>query len=353
LLAWFEKQARSLPWRSDPTPYKVWISEIMLQQTQVATVLPYFDRFLKVFPNVESLANADESKLMSLWEGLGYYRRARSMQFAAKQIVDQHRGEIPTKIEDVLALKGIGRYTAGAILSISGDQRHPILEGNTVRVFSRWIAMQTPPQQTKANALLWKVAESMLPKSGSGIFNQAAMELGALVCKPKQPACDLCPVRNQCRARQSGLETTIPGKVTQVQYESRREFALVIDRQRKNKNVEFLMRKCDSQERWAGLWDWPRPTDRHYQSVGEVAKSLESTLGCQIEVGIRLATLKHGVTKYRITLDVHRARASGDFGKLPDGWAWQTLDQIKLLALPVTARKIAVKISSETQPSLF
>ena len=195
LLAWFARSARQLPWRSDPTPYHVWVSEIMLQQTQVATVLDYYRRFIAAYPTVNDLAAADEHELMRLWEGLGYYRRARSMHAAAKLVVSQYDGLFPSTYEQVLALPGIGRYTAGAILSISGDQRLPVLEGNTVRVYSRWIGMRAGVQSTSAKAKLWDFASAMLPKSGSGQFNQAAMELGALICKPKSPSCAVCPVQ--------------------------------------------------------------------------------------------------------------------------------------------------------------
>ena len=185
LLAWFARHARDLPWRRQPTPYRVWVSEVMLQQTQVATVLPYYDRFMGSFPTVSDLAAADEQVLLSHWEGLGYYRRARSLHAAAKLIVADHGGEFPLQFDEVLALPGIGRYTAGAILSISDGQKQPILEGNTQRVFSRWIALRGTPTETANNRLLWQVAEKMLPRKDVGSFNQAAMELGALICTPK------------------------------------------------------------------------------------------------------------------------------------------------------------------------
>jgi len=199
LLGWFNQNARDLPWRRDPTPYRVWVSEIMLQQTQVATVIPYYNRFLNSFPTVEALAESDEMTLLGHWEGLGYYRRARSMHAAARKIVDQHDGKFPEQYDDVLALPGIGRYTAGAILSISRDQRLPVLEGNTQRVFSRWVSMRGVIGETATTNLLWKIAESMLPRKGAGDFNQAAMELGALICTAKNPRCPECPLSRICR----------------------------------------------------------------------------------------------------------------------------------------------------------
>ncbi|MEL6898306.1 MAG: A/G-specific adenine glycosylase, partial [Planctomycetota bacterium] len=158
LLDWFAEHQRDLPWRQHRDPYMIWISEIMLQQTQVATVIPYFNRFAKRFPDVQSLADVEEAELLRMWEGLGYYRRARQMHAAAQQIVQQHGGIFPTSFEEVLALPGIGRYTAGAVLSISQDQRLPVVEANTQRVYSRWIAMQNPPSQPAAMRRLWEFA---------------------------------------------------------------------------------------------------------------------------------------------------------------------------------------------------
>ncbi len=184
----------------------------MLQQTQVATVRDYFLRFIQRFPTVADLAAADETELMRLWEGLGYYRRARFMHQAAKKIVDEHGGSFPEQSADVFALPGIGRYTGGAILSIACNQPLPILEGNTVRVFSRLTALRTDVKSKAGVETLWDIATALVPEKQPGKFNQAAMELGALVCKPINPACDVCPVRKQCQAYQSGLQTEIQGE---------------------------------------------------------------------------------------------------------------------------------------------
>ena len=164
LLKWFDANQRDLPWRKNRTPYRIWVSEIMLQQTQVATVIAYYRRFMKQFPTVKKLAAAEQSEVLKLWEGLGYYRRARQLHAAAQQVVDQHGGKFPTDFDSVLALPGIGRYTAGAILSISLDQRLPILEGNTIRLFARLLAMPDDPRTTANQKVLWKFAESILPK---------------------------------------------------------------------------------------------------------------------------------------------------------------------------------------------
>ncbi|MEO1618428.1 MAG: A/G-specific adenine glycosylase [Planctomycetota bacterium] len=357
LLEWFAGNARVLPWRTLPLPYNVWVSEIMLQQTQVATVLPYFHRWMEAFPTVEALASADEADLMRHWEGLGYYRRVRSMHAAAKKIMEDHGGVFPTRFEDVLALPGIGRYTAGAILSISQDQRLPILEGNTQRVFSRWIAMRGAPAEKHANALLWDFAETMLPRDGgNGTFNQAAMELGALVCTPKQPRCDECPIAGSCRAAKLGLQQEIPGKIKSIRYEDRTEFALVVP---SPGGDTFLVRPLPDGARWSGLWDYPRPTEDAYQSVETVAdwlsKELHLAPGCEIEVGARLKSIRHAVTKYRITLHVHAAilKTSGEPAELPAPWQWQSLDQLTEQPLSVTGRKITNWLAAQEQPLLW
>jgi len=340
LLAWFDRNARDLPWRRDPTPYHVWVSEVMLQQTQVATVIDYYHRFLSTFPTVTELADADEERLMRLWEGLGYYRRARLMHRAAKQIVEQHNGVFPTDEVSVLALPGIGRYTANAILSISSDLKLPILEGNTVRVFSRWVAMREDVKSTAGTKQLWQIAEAMLPRSRSGQFNQAAMELGALVCKPVSPRCDQCPVASHCEAFRLGLQESIPGKVTKTVYEDRLEFAFVIPNIKHN---AWLVYRVPAGERWAGLWDFPRVTDGMCKTAANALDSISIATGITITPTHLLATIRHAVTRYRITLQVHQTKAleTVDFRSLDGEYRLATMDELAQLPLSVTGRKIA------------
>jgi A/G-specific adenine glycosylase len=356
---WFEQNARDLPWRRNPTLYRVWISEIMLQQTQVATVIPYYQRFLKSFPTVNKLATADEQTLLGHWEGLGYYRRARSMHAAAKQIAQQHNGRFPASYDDVLALPGIGRYTAGAILSIADDQRLPILEGNTQRVFSRWVAMRGAATASPATKLLWEIAEGMLPRKNSGMFNQAAMELGALVCTPKNPSCDRCPVSRMCRARLAGLQEEIPGKVSRVSYQDRTEFAMVIAGcGGKQKQPKYLLRPLPEGGRWAGLWDFPRTTEASFESVVAATPHLSDLVGVSISPGARLTTIRHAVTKYRISLHVHTADI-GDQAGAPTRtwrpgrpWRFVSLSDMAQLPMSVTGRKIAELLACDRQAQL-
>ena len=210
LLAWYRRHARDLPWRRHGEPYPIWVSEIMLQQTQVATVRGYFERFMAAFPTIHSLARADEHDVLRLWEGLGYYRRARQMHQAARTIVAEHGGRFPRDAEAVRRLPGIGRYTAGAILSIAFDAREPILEANTIRLLARLLAYSGDPRSAAGSKRLWQMAEALLPRRNAGRFNQALMELGSEVCLPKSPKCDACPVAALCPTRAAGLQDRIP-----------------------------------------------------------------------------------------------------------------------------------------------
>ncbi len=343
LLDWFALHRREMPWRANPEPYRVWVSEVMLQQTQVATVIPYFERFLVRYPSIKALADTDEASLMSLWEGLGYYRRARMLHAAAKQIVEKHDGIFPSDYDEVLALPGIGRYTAGAILSISQNQRLPILEGNTQRVFSRWIASRGKIGEKQAMSLLWQVSEAMLPKLGKdstrgpSSFNQAAMELGALVCTPRSPNCSECPIEKSCAAKRLGLQESIPGKVTKTVYESRIEYAFVIRNAQKDC---FLMRPIAEGERWSGLWDFPRITRGDVENPQIAASLFGDSIGSSAMLGQSLASFKHAVTKYRITLDVFEATIDKKW-KAAAPWKYVNASEMDALPLSVTGRKIA------------
>lgn len=210
LLAWYRAHARSLPWRDDPTPYRVWLSEIMLQQTQVDTVRPYFERWLERFPTLQALAEAPTDDLLAAWSGLGYYRRAHNMQKCAQAVVQQHGGQLPADHAALLALPGIGRYTAGAIASIAFGLPHPVVDGNVARVFARLFALEGEPSTPAMQRTLWAIAERLLDRDAPGDFNQALMELGSQVCRPRNPACADCPLQLHCAAFASGRQSELP-----------------------------------------------------------------------------------------------------------------------------------------------
>ncbi|MFT5523662.1 MAG: A/G-specific adenine glycosylase [Pirellulaceae bacterium] len=338
LLSWYRKNAREMPWRTEISLYRTWISEIMLQQTQVATVISYFERFMQQFPSIPALAEADEDRVLRAWEGLGYYRRARQLHKAAQVMVEEFGGEFPTSFEDVLALPGVGRYTAGAILSIAGGQRQPILEANTIRLFCRLLAYDEDPTTSKAQKVLWQFAEEILPRSNAGELNQALMELGSLVCSPT-PACQDCPVARQCETQLHGLQQQIPLRVKKMKYVDVDEMAVVV-----RDGEKVLLRRCRAEERWAGLWDFPRfaaPTRPSDLSVKQIAHEVQLLTGAKVQMADKLATMKHAVTKYRITLHCHSAVFVT--GKLRNDteYAWVTLGQLAELPLSTTGRKIS------------
>lgn len=344
LLVWFGRAARDLPWRRTTDLYAIWISEVMLQQTQVATVVPYYDRFLKHFPDVRSLAAADEQQVLRLWEGLGYYRRARQLHAAARRIANEFGGQFPTAYEAVRSLPGIGRYTAGAILSIGRDARLPILEANTIRVLSRLFAYRGDPASASGRRHLWSLAELLLPPKNCGSFNQALMELGSEICKPRTPACERCPIALHCRARIHGLAGQIPRLFKRTQYESVREVAVVVWR-----GPRVLLRQCQPGERWAGLWDFPR----YAGNADEIARQVARLTGEQVRPGARLTTLNHGVTRFRITLECYQAslRAGRSRRSAAAGIRWLLPSELAAFPLSATGRKLAhLVVTRATSP---
>jgi A/G-specific adenine glycosylase len=340
LLAWYAKHARDLPWRASRDPYRVWVSEIMLQQTQVATVRDYFARFLETFPNVERLAAADETDVLRLWEGMGYYRRARQMHAAARQIVERHGGNFPQESGELQTLPGIGRYSAGAIASIAFDKRAPILEANTIRLLSRLIAYRGDPQSTTGQRILWQVAEEILPQKKVATFNQALMELGSLICTPADPKCSACPLATLCAADAQGLQHEIPIPKSRPTIVEVREAAVVV-----RKNGSVLMRHCGERERWAGLWDFPRfeiEASGPLFAQKEIAAKVQAQTGVTCVPGALLKTIKHGVTRFRITLDCYEATySSGRVRSRAVAARWLPTSKLHTLPLSKTGRKIA------------
>jgi A/G-specific adenine glycosylase len=343
LLAWYARHQRDLPWRRSADPYRVWLSEVMLQQTQVETVKPYFARFVRAFPTVEKLAAAEESEVLRLWEGLGYYRRARSLHAAAKRIVSEFGGQFPHDVKALQTLPGIGRYTAGAIASIAFNERVPILEANTVRLLARLMAYRDDPTKTAGQALLWATAEELLPQKRTSMFNQALMELGALVCVPGKPDCERCPVTAHCGAFRAGLQNELPCPTRKQQFLAVREAAVVI-----RKNGRVLLRQCQPNERWAGLWDFVR-----FEIAGETQLAVHHELqaktrdltGLVIELGPLVATIKHGVTRYRITLECYTARhVAGRINSRQTHLRWVRPGELGDYPLSTTGRKLANKI---------
>ena len=351
LLNWFRRNARDLPWRAAPTPYQTWVSEIMLQQTQVATVVEYYQRFLKRFPDIQTLATATEQEVLRYWEGLGYYRRARQLHLAAKTIMTNHHGCFPTTFPEVLALPGIGRYTAGAILSISMGLRHPIVEANTIRLFARLLHVSTKVATVQTQTLFWEFAAWILPHKHLSDFNQALMEVGSLICTPKSPACDKCPLRTLCPTFVSQAFDKIPKPKQKTKLEQIQEVAIVVQHRDGHR---VLLRQCQADQRWAGLWDFPRfacdikcsqeLTTAEQQQITQETHDLADV---QIDDLIPLTSIKHGVTKYRITLNCYAAKLKRDQTAKNPTLQWVSLSELDNYPLSTTGRKICQVLNRE------
>jgi A/G-specific adenine glycosylase len=258
LLAWFAVHGRhSLPWQLNPTPYRVWVSEVMLQQTQVATVIPYFARFMVRFPDIESLAAAPLDEVLHLWTGLGYYARARNLQACAKKLMVQYSGVFPTQLEQVMALPGIGRSTAGAILALSRGERHSILDGNVKRVLSRIFGIAGDPSSKAVLANLWKQSEACTPTHGVAAYTQAIMDLGATLCTRTRPACAVCPMNEGCVAALEGRQGELPGR-KQKRIRPSREATLLIAQTGSSGSSAVLVERRPAAGLWGGLWSPPQ-----------------------------------------------------------------------------------------------
>ena len=343
LLDWFSANQRELPWRSEPSLYRVWVSEIMLQQTQVATVVDYFNRFMRRFPDVLRLSQAAEDEVIASWAGLGYYRRARQLHSAAKTIAQDYGGRFPRELDQVLALPGIGRYTAHAILSIADGQRLPILEGNTLRLFSRLLDCDDDIQSNSTQQRLWRFSESLLPRHRVNEFNQALMELGALVCRPRQPACDSCPLSASCLARIRGTQQTLPRKGRSQQFTELEFVAFLF-----YCGDQILMRRDPYSRWWAGMWDIPR-----FPREAVDAKNNELPTLAARQFGFRLPddgvefTIRHAVTRYRIQLRCLTIPLADKNQVQPADkacqWRWFGSTDLEKLGLNSSARKAVAR----------
>jgi A/G-specific adenine glycosylase len=346
LRAWYRNQSRDLPWRKTNDPYAIWVSEIMLQQTHVATVIDYYHRFLLRFPTVTDLANAELQEVLKYWEGLGYYRRARQMHAAANQIVEHHAGKFPRSFDQVLALPGIGRYTAGAICSFAFDQSQPILEANTQRLYCRLMKWQDDPKSGFSQKAMWRFAEEFVPQKNAGEINQSLMELGSLICTPSNPKCAECPLKSFCPTFAANLQAEIPKPPKPKDFEHVHEVAWVIW-----DNDKVLVRECLPGERWEGLWDFPRfaiEAEEHFDE-GRHAK-LQARFGLLVQAATLRMRIKHGVTKYKITLDCFDVQWKEGPQAVIGNFRWLRFDQLHEVPLHSTARRIAKSIQDGRGP---
>lgn len=295
VLAWYDRRGRkSLPWQRDITPYRVWVSEIMLQQTQVATVVPYFERFMHRFPNEQALADAALDEVLYHWSGLGYYARGRNLHRAARMICDRHGGRFPEDIDEIVVLPGIGRSTAGAILSLACEQRHPILDGNVKRVLARHRLIEGWPGQAKVAAKLWEIAEALTPSERVANYTQAMMDLGAMVCTRRNPLCHECPIHEDCLGRAANRQHDFPQPRSRKPLPQRETVMILAC----NAAGEVLLERRPPMGLWGGLWSFP-----------EIATEADCEAWCQRELGalperlIRWPSLTHTFSHFRLKIN--------------------------------------------------
>ena len=335
LLPWFDAHGRhDLPWQHPRTPYRVWLSEVMLQQTQVATVIPYFLRFVQRFEDIASLATAPADALMAHWAGLGYYARARNLQAAARRCVEQHDGQLPRELEALIALPGIGRSTAAAVLSQAWGDRHAILDGNVKRVLARVHGIEGHPGLPAVERQLWAIAEAQLaavPAGRMADWTQAQMDFGATLCTRAKPACALCPLQQQCIARRDGRTAELPTRKARKSLPEREAHALLID----DGHGRYALLRRPDQGIWAGLWTLPQ-ADTH----AGLAHWADNALDLELDAAQALPTIVHTFSHYRLHLHLHRLRCKGHRGVGENAPGWFDHSQLAELGLPAPIRKL-------------
>jgi A/G-specific adenine glycosylase len=352
LIRWFSQCARDLPWRRTRDPYAIWVSEIMLQQTQVKTVVPYFERWMRELPDIRALADARLERLHKLWEGLGYYTRVRNMHKAAQRIREIHGGQFPSDYQAVLALPGIGRYTAGAICSIAFNQPTPILDGNVIRVLTRTFGIDADPKDKQCNQRLWQLAGALVKEASAGVphannasvnrcaqLNEALMELGALVCTPRQPECIDCPVAPHCVARCDDRVARLPAFRPRPRITRRQYAAFVVKR-----GNQILIRQRDADAVNGLLWEFPNIEVR--SSRADAGRAAQDLFGVRARVLEPLCTIRHSITRYRITLDVYVAAGLNGAAKRVGG-RWVRVSEALQLSFPSAHRRILGRLARD------
>jgi A/G-specific adenine glycosylase len=338
LLVWAHAHRRDLPWRGERDPYRVWISEVMLQQTRVETVIPYYRRFLSRFPTLRSLAEAELDDVLKAWEGLGYYARARNLHRAARRVMEHHGGQLPAEREALLALPGIGAYTVGAVLSLAFGQDAAVLDGNVRRVLSRLFAIDGDPRSAATRRKLWNLAEALLPPGQAGLFNEALMDLGATVCIPRDPRCADCPLSEGCQGHQGGDPERYPTRVQRRPLPHYDVAAGVIWR-----GDQLLISKRHTDDLLGGLWELPGGTRESGETLEEcLVREVREELGIEIAVGDLMMAVRHAYTHFRVTIHVFHCRyLSGQPQALGCAdWRWVRPDELDDFAFPAADRRI-------------
>lgn len=338
LVTWFSDHYRELPWRENKDPYRVWVSEIMLQQTRVDTVIPYYQAFMRQFPTLETLAYAEEDQVLKAWEGLGYYSRARNLQSAVREVVESYGGEVPSTRKEISKLKGVGPYTAGAILSIAYDQPEPAVDGNVMRVLSRVLYIEEDIAKVKTRTLFESLLYDLISKENPSFFNQGLMELGALVCTPTSPGCLLCPVRDHCRAFAAGVQEQLPIKAKKKKPKAKQLIAAVI----RNEKGQVLIERRPEKGLLAKLWQFPNveleSTKNAQQVLGDY---IYERFHLDAAVGEYVQTVEHVFSHLIWNIRVYEATVKG-VPSLNDKYEADWVDDrtIENYAFPVSHQKI-------------
>jgi len=332
LLDWFTEHRVDLPWRRDATAYHVWLSEIMLQQTQIDTVIPYYMRFLENYPSIDKLASTEIDMVLKQWEGLGYYSRARNLHKTAQIVTNEHNGEFPNTVEGLLKLPGIGRYTAGAIASIAFDVSAPVLDGNVIRVFTRILDMGADVTQTSTKNKLWDVAEDWVTDTRAGDYNQALMELGQYICRPKNPTCSVCPIQSHCKAFANNTQSDRPVKKKKAPTPHYDVAAGLI----RDKEGRLLIAQRPMDGLLGGLWEFPGGKQEDNETLKEcLARELREELAIEVDVHDLFVSVKHAFTHFKITLHAFECVYQSAMSPHSEpqaievkDWAWVTEDAL-------------------------
>lgn len=338
LSKWYHQEKRDLPWRNTEDPYCILVSEFMLQQTQVKTVIPYYQRWIKSYPTAKALAKARESSVLKHWEGLGYYSRARNLHRSAKMMVKEFQGHVPETMNEILKLPGVGRYTAGAVLSIAFNQNVPVLDGNVKRVLSRLFCLNENGANSASENRLWQVAEKLIPSKAPGDFNQSLMELGATVCLPKNPLCLLCPLDAVCQAKRDGAQEQFPPAKIKTPSKKIEVSAAVIQR-----NGKTYIQQRPLKGLMGGLWEFPGGKLEKGESPEDcLEREIKEELGVQITIKNKILTIKHSYTQFRVTLHVFTCdlKQGRIHATSCDQWKWVSLQSINQYPFPAANVKI-------------
>lgn len=335
LIDWYKSQQRDLPWRKNQDPYKIWVSEVMLQQTRVDTVIPYFEAFVNRFPTVEALAEADEVEVLKAWEGLGYYSRARNLQAGVREVHEKYNGKVPDDHNAISKLKGVGPYTAGAILSIAYGKPEPAVDGNVMRVMSRVLSISEDIAKQRTRKRFESIVKEMIPEGQASEFNQGLMELGAVICTPKSPKCLLCPVQSHCKAFAQGKQDELPVK-GKKKPPKLVKLAVAVIRNGKN---EVLIRRRPNTGLLAGMWEFPCFEVSGTGKKEQLNAKLSGTYGARVEWKARLRNVQHVFTHLKWELAVYEGEIREPLQRQKE-LEWASVDKLSQYPFPVSHQKI-------------